>query len=84
MFLHLSVILFTGEGRLCPGEGLCPGVGADQSPRGSDSRGISFRKTPRYGNVREVGILLECILVTFGFIFCFKLHVRNKLYLTLL
>ena len=39
MFLHLSVILFTGRG-LCPG-GLCPG--------GSLSRGSLLQRPPRYG-----------------------------------
>ena len=56
MFLHLSVILFTGvsvQGGHCVGVpdqgGLCQG---------------DLPQPPPYGYVRAVRILLECILVT--------------------
>ena len=72
MFLHVSVILFTGGvwvsvlggvsilGGLCPG-GLCPG--------GSLSWGLCLEGgglchgDPPYSNERAVRIVLECILV---------------------
>ena len=67
MFLHVSVILFTGRG-VCPGGisvqgGLCPGRSLS---RGSLSGGLSVRETPLppYGYMWVVCILLECILVT--------------------
>ena len=76
MFLHLSVILFTGEWGFCPGEGgLCPGEG-DLHPREGGlcpGEGVSGRSLSRgvcqgdpplpYGYKRVVPILLECILV---------------------
>ena len=57
MCLHLSVILFTGEG-LCLG-GLCLG---DLCPGVSLSREV---RDPPYSKERVVIILLECILVHF-------------------
>ena len=68
MFLHLSVILFTGGSlsrgvsvwwTLCPG-GLCPGGSLSGRPL-------------LYGYVRAVRILLECILV--GICVCLDLCV---------
>ena len=66
IFLHVSVILFTGggclhPGGLFPGEGLCP-LGGSLS-RGVCLGGVSVMGTPSYGNERAVRILLECILV---------------------
>ena len=66
MFLHLSVILFTGGlcpgglclGGLCPG-GLYPGVGLC---RGGSLSG-RLPSPPAYSYVRVERILLECILV---------------------
>ena len=55
-------------GGLCPGGSLSGGLCSGSSLfRGSLSRGISVRETPRqrslYGEERAVHILLECILV---------------------
>ena len=61
MFLHVSVILFTGGSRslsmggLCPGGGLCQGVSLS-------GRGLCHGD-PTYGNEQAVRILLECILI---------------------
>ena len=76
MFLHLSVILFTGRvsvqvGGLCPKVGLCPEgslcpeVGL--CPEGGlCPGGVSVQgglSDPPYGKEKAVHILLECILV---------------------
>ena len=66
MFLHLSVILFTGGGGvLSRGEYLCPGA-SDSVQRslclGGLCPGGSLRERPPYGNVWVVRILLEWIL----------------------
>ena len=66
MFLHMSVILFTG-GVLCPGRGgLCQGgsLTGGLCPGGSLSKGgLCQGDPPPYGKEREVRILLEYILV---------------------
>ena len=69
MFLHLSVILFTGGGSrwvyLGGGEGgLCPG--------GSLSGEGLCQEDPPYGKERAVRILLECILVILMFTSSFE------------
>ena len=53
MFLHVSVILFTGKGGLCQGDPL------DRDPPDRDPPD----RDPPYGNERAVRTLLECILV---------------------
>ena len=61
MFLHVSVILFTGGVSVSvPGGASVPGV---LHLRGSLSLGVSVMESPPYGNERAVHILLECILV---------------------
>ena len=74
MFLHLSVILFTGRG-LCRG-GLCRGdlCRGGLCLGGSLSRGVPVRKTHLYGKERAVRILLECFLVYIHF------HLKIKIY----
>ena len=70
MFLHMSMILFTGEGNLRPG-GLCPrgflsGGLCLGCLRGILVRGgVSVRETPQYDNMRAVRILLELFLLYF-------------------
>ena len=73
MFLHVSVILFTGGSRfLCRG-GLRP-TGGVVSVRGGLCHG-----DPSYGNERAVRILLECILVeTLSYLFCQDLSVFHQ------
>ena len=76
MFLHLSVILFTGEvsvqGRSLSRRSLSGGILSRMGSlsrvgflsRGSlSSRGFSVQRTPYYCNMRPVRILPECILV---------------------
>ena len=73
MFLHLSVILFTG-GDLCPGRSLCRGGVSFQV--GSLSRGgegFSVVVTPRTVEERAVRILLESILLYFYFLFSLEI-----------
>ena len=56
MFLHLSVILFTGEWGFCPGEGgLCPGEGDLQPREGGlcPGEGVSLDGLCPGGSVRE-------------------------------
>ena len=75
MFLHVSVILFTGGvsvsvlggGGLCPGGSLSGGGGGSVQGEGSVWR-VSVMETPPYGNERAVRILLECILVFLCFL----------------
>ena len=63
MFLHLSVILFTGERGSLSGGSLSKGRFL--------SKGGLCQREPPYGNMQTVRILLECILV-FG-----KYFVKN-------
>ena len=65
MFLHLSLILFTGG--LCLGEGgLCPGGGSVQGwslSGGISVHGVSARETPvqlRAGGVHPTGMHSSC------------------------
>ena len=81
MFLHVSVILFTGAG-LCPGVSVWGVSVQGGSGRGVSVQGVSVRgslsrrpplgqetpppgQRPPYGNVRAIRILLECILVCY-------------------
>ena len=70
MFLHLSVILFTGDG-------LCPSMHHKSNDQGGSlSSEVSVRETPQtgtspYGKERAVRIPLECILVLSTEIRCY-------------
>ena len=73
MFLHVSVILFTGgvSVSVLEGGGLCPGgslSGGALSRGWALSGGSLSWRPPPYGNERAVRILLECILVFLCFL----------------
>ena len=55
MFLHLSVILFTGVG-------LCPGVSVQEE--GSLSGGVSVRENPRKVTCRRYSFYWNAFLLT--------------------
>ena len=76
MFLHVSVILFTGgvsvpacttghmTGAVSVWGDLCPrGTGLPVRGGESLSRGVSVRETPLYGNAWAVRMLEDCIPV---------------------
>ena len=80
MFLHVSVILFTGGGGVCPLHAGIRPLGSD-TPRADPSRTRHPLSRPprsrhppstvhagRYGQQATVHILLECNLVTFLYI----------------
>ena len=67
MFLHVSVILFTGI------SGISVHGGISVRGRGVLSGGeVSVMETPPYGNERAVRILLERILILFNAVVCFQ------------
>ena len=85
MFLHITVIVFTGEGGHCPGGslsgggsllgGLCSGGlcwGEGLCPGGSLSRGISVMETLPYGERADGTTAFYCILVSQKFRFAFN------------